>query len=60
MEKKEKQLEVFREKAADIAREWIEAAVRGEETHPKYTDQIYMIECLARDVMTAEDDEPAL
>ena len=57
MEKKDKQLEIFITQAQEIVREWVIAAVENKDTHPKYTDRIYMVCNLAKDVLNAEDDK---
>jgi len=48
MTKKEKQIEVFINHAEEIAREWTIAEIEGEETHPKFADQMYLVHELAK------------
>lgn len=55
--KEKQQLAVFLEKAQEIASEWIIAAVEGKETHPKYSNQMFDLYTIARDVINPEELE---
>ena len=58
MDKKDKQLEAFIKQAEEVAREWTIAEVEGKDTHPEFSNEMYLIHNLAKEVLSAEDDKP--
>lgn len=58
MERKEKQIEIFVDQAREIAEEWTRAEINGNDTHPEFTNKMYLVHQLARQVIAAEDDKP--
>lgn len=57
--KRDKQIEAFIKQAEEIAREWTIAEIEGRDRHSEYTNKMYLVHELAKQVINAEDDKEA-
>ena len=57
MNKKDKQIEEFVKQAEMVAREWTIAEINGKDTHPEFSNKMFLIHELAKSVINIEDDK---
>jgi len=60
MDKIDKQIEAFISQAQQVAREWTIAEIDGKEYSTEYSNKMYLIHELAKEVLRVEDDKEAV